>query len=135
MQENGLKYYSQKSYSDELQKFSRIIENDINKLSKESIKSTGYIIDTLEASLWCFINSKSYEDAVITAANLGEDTDTIGSITGGLAGIYYGFESIPKKWIDGLVRKNDIIKLTEEFYKKLCDKNKISKNYNSIKYF
>jgi len=74
----------------------------------DGIKSSGYVVDTLEASIWCLINSNSYEEAVLMAVNLGGDTDTTGAVTGGLAGIFYGYDSIPKKWIDLLVRKDDI---------------------------
>ena len=63
---------------------------NINKYSLDEIKSTGFIIDTLEATLWVLLNTTSYNQAIIGAINLGNDTDTIGACTGGLAGIYYG---------------------------------------------
>ena len=66
----------------------------------------------VEASLWCFLNSESYSEAVLKAVNLGEDTDTTGAVTGGLAGIFYGFENIPQEWISELARKDDIEKLS-----------------------
>lgn len=69
------------------------------------------MIDTLEASLWCIFNTSSFKDAVLKAVNLGDDTDTVGAITGGLAGIIYGNDSIPSEWIDVLARKDDIIEL------------------------
>ena len=65
----------------------------------------------------CFLNSESYSEAVLKAVNLGEDTDTTGAITGGIAGLYYGFESIPKSGIDDLARKDDIEKLCENLEK------------------
>jgi ADP-ribosylglycohydrolase len=77
-------------------------------LQEEEISSSGYVLHSLEASLWCFLNSENYAEAVLKAVNLGEDTDTTGAITGGIAGIYYGFESIPKEWVDVLTRKEDI---------------------------
>lgn len=61
------------------------------------------------------MNSENYTEAVLKAVNLGEDTDTTGAITGGIAGIYYGFESIPKEWVDVLARKEDIEILCEKF--------------------
>ena len=73
--------------------------------------STGYVIDTLEASLWCIFNTSSFKDAVLKAVNLGDDTDTVGAITGALAGIIYGSDSIPNEWLDVLARKDDIIEL------------------------
>nr|WP_314494548.1 ADP-ribosylglycohydrolase family protein [uncultured Chryseobacterium sp.] len=99
----------------EVQLFDKILKNNISKYSEDEIKSSGYVLHTLEASLWCFLNSKSYSEAVLKAVNLGEDTDTTGAITGGLAGIYYGFENIPKEWIEELVKKEDIEKLCEKF--------------------
>jgi len=117
MKEIVLKYYSQEPYIRELRNFDRVINFDISELSEDNIKSSGYVIDTLEASIWCFLNGKSYKDTVLTAVNLGGDTDTVGAVTGGLAGIYYGYESIPKKWINILARHEDIIKLGERLYR------------------
>lgn len=97
----------------EIQLFDRVLKNDISEYHEDSISSSGYVLHSLEASLWCFLNSKSYSEAVLNAVNLGEDTDTTGAITGGIAGIYYGFESIPREWIDVLARKDDIEKLCE----------------------
>lgn len=67
-----------------------------------AIKSDGYCEHTLEAALWCFLNTTSYADCVLTAVNLGDDTDTTAAVAGALAGVYYRFEAIPPKWIDQL---------------------------------
>lgn len=103
----------------EIQLFDRILKNDISKYSEDTINSGGYVLHSLEASLWCFLNSDSYSEAVLKAVNLGEDTDTTGAITGGLAGIYYGFEAIPEEWIAVLARKEDIEKLCSKLNLKL----------------
>ncbi len=103
----------------EIQLFDRILKNNISEYLEDSISSGGYVLHSLEASLCCFLNSESYAEAVLKAVNLGEDTDTTGAITGGVAGIYYGFESIPKEWIDVLARKDDIEKLCEKLNEKL----------------
>ncbi|WP_294281028.1 ADP-ribosylglycohydrolase family protein [uncultured Chryseobacterium sp.] len=95
----------------EIQLFTRILYNDISQYPENEISSSGYVLHSLEASLWCFLNSESYSEAVLKAVNLGEDTDTTGAITGGLAGLYYGFGSIPEEWVAQLVRKDDIEKL------------------------
>ncbi|MDV7696631.1 ADP-ribosylglycohydrolase family protein [Chryseobacterium soli] len=92
----------------EIELFERILKNDISNYPENHIKSSGYVLHSLEASLWCFLNSESYSEAVLKAVNLGEDTDTTGAITGGIAGIYYGFENIPEEWVSELVRKDDI---------------------------
>ena len=84
---------------------------EFKAIELKDIRSTGYVIDTLEASLWCVFNTTNYKDAVLKAVNLGDDTDTVGAITGGLAGIIYGYDTIPSEWLDVLVRKDDIIEL------------------------
>lgn len=68
----------------------------------EAIKSDGYCEHTLEAALWCFLNTSSYADCVLTAVNLGDDTDTTTAVAGAIAGVYYGFEAIPPKWVGQL---------------------------------
>jgi len=99
--------------------FDKILKNDISKYNENEIQSTGYVLHSLEASFWCFLNSNSYEETVLRAVNLGGDTDTTGAIAGGLAGIYYGLDDIPQKWIDNLARTNDIKDLAERLSNKL----------------
>ena len=72
------------------------------KVEESDILSTGNVVDTLEAAIWCFLNTDNYKDCVLKAVNLGGDTDTIGAVAGGLAGLYYGMEAIPEEWIDEL---------------------------------
>lgn len=86
--------------------FERI--HELENLSEAEIKSSGYVVDTLEASLWCLLQTENYQDAVLKAVNLGDDTDTVGAVTGGLAGILYGYSGIPGEWIDAL-RKKELI--------------------------
>lgn len=83
---------------------------------KRQIKSTGYVVDTLEAARWCLITSNSYKDCVLRAVNLGGDTDTIAAVAGGLAGLLYGVggeKGIPTEWIDQIARKEYIRELCE----------------------
>jgi ADP-ribosyl-[dinitrogen reductase] hydrolase len=109
--------YSTSEYSMEIQNFQRVLDGAIDKLPVEEISSDGYVLDTLEASLWCFLNSSSYAEAVLKAVNLGFDTDTTAAVTGGLAGIYYGVEGIPSEWFEQIARKNDIIDLANRLAK------------------
>ncbi|MBT2621446.1 ADP-ribosylglycohydrolase family protein [Chryseobacterium sp. ISL-6] len=104
---------------DEMDRFDRVLNNDIFEYKEDSISSGGYVLHSLEASLWCFMKSESYPEAVLRAVNLGEDTDTTGAITGGIAGIYYGFENIPEEWVSELVRRGDIEKLCNKLENKL----------------
>jgi ADP-ribosyl-[dinitrogen reductase] hydrolase len=86
-------------------------------LARASIGSSGFVVDTLTAALWCLINTSSYREAVETAVNLGRDTDTTASVTGGLAGVLYGIggeKGIPEDWIAGLRRSADIAALCEK---------------------
>lgn len=99
--------------------FDRILKNDISKYNEDEIQSSGYVLHSLEASFWCFLNSDSYEETVLRAVNLGGDTDTTGAIAGGLAGIYFGLDDIPQKWIDKLARTNDIKDLAERLSNKI----------------
>lgn len=87
---------------------------EFKTIALKDIHSTEYVIDTLEASLWCIFNTTSYKDAVLKAVNLGDDTDTVGAITGGLAGIIYGYDTIPPEWLEVLAKKDDIIELANK---------------------
>lgn len=117
--QNGLEriatIYSAPEYAGEMLNFNRIFSGKIAELNIDEIQSGGYVIHTLEASLWCLLNSSSYSEAVLKAVNLGGDTDTTAAVTGGLAGIYYGFENIPSEWIEQIARKQDIMDLAERF--------------------
>jgi ADP-ribosylglycohydrolase len=106
-------YEKSKEYTEELKHYNRIFADDFINLPQEVIKSGGYVVDTLEAALWCLLNTDSYESCVLKAVNLGEDTDTIAAIAGGLAGIYYGYENIPKKWVEQIARLDYIKSLCE----------------------
>ncbi|MCX5808187.1 MAG: ADP-ribosylglycohydrolase family protein [Proteobacteria bacterium] len=109
------KHYTKCPYTYEFTHFERILSGAIASLPERKIKSSGYVIHTLEASLWCFLTTNSFPEAVLKAINLGEDTDTTGIVTGGLAGIYYGFETIPQEWLNAIVRKDDIAQLFEKY--------------------
>jgi ADP-ribosyl-[dinitrogen reductase] hydrolase len=104
----------------ELSAFDRILQPDFASLSEDEIQSGGYVMHSLEASVWCLLNTNSYTDAVLKAINLGEDTDTTGAICGALAGTVYGYSSIPKEWIRILARTTEIENLALRFNGKFC---------------
>ena len=103
-------------FSEETQEYySRILKDDISKLKVNDINSTGFVVDSLEACIWVLLQSENYKDAIIGAINLGGDTDTIGAITGGLAGIIYGYDFIPKEWLEKIARIEYLQDIFEEF--------------------
>lgn len=77
----------------------------IEEYEEEEIASSGYVVDSFEAAFWCLLTTDNYRDCVLKAVNLGDDTDTTAAIAGGLAGILYGYDNIPKEWIDKLQKK------------------------------
>lgn len=107
----------------ELSYFSRILQGKIPQVHEDNIYSSGYVVHTLEASLWCLLTTSSYAEAVLRAVNLGEDTDTSGAVTGGLAGLAYGFDDIPSAWVEQLARMEEIEYLCMAFAESLCGDN------------
>lgn len=99
------------------ERYVRILENDISKYEMDDIKSSGYVVDTLEATFWSLMTTESYNASVIKAINLGEDTDTVGACVGALAGIYYGIENINESWKKDLIKYNYIEELCNNFNK------------------
>ena len=102
------KFYSKES----LDYYTKLLSNNISNESIESIKSSGFIVDTLEAVFWSILNTNDYKESIIESVNLGGDTDTIGAITGSISGILYGYENIPEEWLDKIPRQeylNDLI--------------------------
>lgn len=71
-------------------------------VEEQDISSSGYVVHSLEASLWAFFKTSSFEEGALCAVNLGNDADTVGAIFGGIAGAFYGIEQIPQKWVSGL---------------------------------
>ncbi len=102
-------------FPDERSGFARIFDGAFANTRREEIRSGGYVIDTLEASLWCVLQGGSFRDIVLRAVNLGEDTDTTGCVTGGLAGIIAGVEAIPADWKDALAKDPPVGGLIERF--------------------
>jgi len=112
-------------YLDDKSKISTIKEHigkypeykQVFKLSKDELKPSGYVVDTLLCALWCFINTSSFEDAVCEAVNLGGDADTIGAITGGMAGVYYGYNAIPDRWEEKILVRDKLISIAQRIFK------------------
>jgi ADP-ribosylglycohydrolase len=98
----------------ELVHYNRLFERTFIITPRNAIKSDGYIVNTLEAAVWCLLTTNSYHDAVLKAVNLGDDTDTVAAITGGLAGALYGYDAIPEKWGNTLMKREYIESLCEQ---------------------
>lgn len=104
----------QKHYetSDELEHFKAIFDCEYDVYDARI-----YVVKTLEAVLYCLLETESYRDAVLKAVNLGHDTDTVAAITGGLAGIYYGYDEIPMEWISDIYKREIVFDLCDDFEK------------------
>ena len=117
MQQTILQLLKRDMFIEEGIPFKRLVGlsyEEFKAIELKDIHSTEYVIDTLEASLWCIFNTTSYKDAVLKAVNLGDDANTVGAITGGLAGIIYGYDTIPSEWLEVLAKKDDIIELANK---------------------
>ncbi len=114
--DEAMEHYAQDAeYRKELRHYERCRDLDaLQSVKRQDIRSSGYVVDSLEAALWCAVTAESYEEAMLLCINLGEDTDTIAAICGGLCGLYYGLDNIPEKWRKQLARKI--------YIKDLCEK-------------
>lgn len=106
--------------ADEIKWFDRLLKGKIYALTSKEIFSSGYVLHTLEASIWCLLATDNYKAATLKAVNLGEDTDTTGAVTGGLAGLLYGYNTIPKSWLQQIARRDDIEDLAERLRNFAC---------------
>lgn len=116
------KYFS----DDIINVYQSILIDNIESYPIDYIKSTGYVKDTLDSVFWVILNSNSYKEAIIGSINLGGDTDTIGAITGSLAGILYGKEAIPVKWLRKMKRLDYLEDMAKKFDKVLIKCKKMS---------
>lgn len=92
----------------ELPRFRRILDGGLASIPRDGIRGSGYVVDTLEAAIWCLLRTEDFRACALLAVNLGEDTDTVGAVAGGLAGVAYGAAGIPEEWIGALARADDV---------------------------
>ena len=104
-----MKYYCEMLFED---------PDTIELVKRDKIKSSGYVVDTLKAAIWCLMTTNNYKDCVLQAVNLGDDTDTVAAIAGGLAGALYGYDNIRKEWRDTLIKR--------EYIEQMCERTSIS---------
>ena len=102
------------------EKFSRLCDENFAALPESKISAAGYVVCTLEAALWSLLNTDDYKSLALKAVNRGKDTDTTAAVAGGLAGIFYGADSIPTEWLDTLKRRDYLEQIAEDFAKALA---------------
>lgn len=99
----------------ELAHYGRLFDLEcLRQVQEDQIRSSGYVVDSLEAAVWGLLTTDNYRDAMLKVVNLGEDTDTIAAIAGGVGALYYGYEGIPAEWIE-VVQKR-------EWIEEVCEK-------------
>jgi ADP-ribosyl-[dinitrogen reductase] hydrolase len=84
--------------------------------SEGEIRGSGYVVECLEAALWCFLKTTSFKDAILKAVNLGDDADTTAAVCGQVAGAFYGEQGIPSSWLELLVKSDDIRSAADQLY-------------------
>lgn len=94
----------------------RVVDGSWLGKSRDEIRSSGNVVDTLEAALWCFDRTSTFEDAVLLAANLGGDADTVAAVTGQLAGSFYGAPATPERFLANLDWKDEIERIGEDLF-------------------
>ena len=89
--------------------------------SEDAVRGTGYVVESLEAALWCFMRTDSFEEAILKAANLGDDADTTAAVCGQVAGAYYGAAEIPAEWLKTLTLRSEIAALADQLWRRAFD--------------
>ena len=103
-----------RSYKKE--KIKDIAQGSYLEKSIADIRGTGYVVESLEAALWCFEKSDSFESAILSAVNLGDDADTTAAVCGQLAGAYYGYKGMPSHWKEQLCMHDKILGICDELF-------------------
>ena len=101
-------HYQQTDFALHLPQFAFLTEDSIAMQTESEITSSGFVLATLHASLWCLLRETSYAATVLQGVNLGGDTDTTACVVGGLAGLVYGRAGIPDEWVQTLARREDL---------------------------
>lgn len=92
-----------------------LLSDEFMTAGENAIGETGYVVDSLMAAVYSILGGKTFEDTILTAINLGYDTDTNAAITGALAGAFYGIESIPERWLNAMRRLDYLEDVAERF--------------------
>lgn len=112
--DEAVSFYQGDVNCEELTYYTRLFDlDDFATVKEDLINSSGYVVDSLEAAVWSLITTSTVEECLLKAVNLGDDTDTVGAIAGGLAGLFYGYERVPEEWRELIVKEEEIIGLCE----------------------
>ena len=104
---------------EELKYYERLLSGYMHEVSEEAIQSTGYVVHTLEAAVWALLTTENFDECLLKSVNLGLDTDTVGAVAGGLAGITYGLTAIPPEWLRQIVKYEEILAMSHSFAARL----------------
>ena len=110
------KYYDMET----LAAYTQLLSPNFPNSDDSGIGETGYVVDCLKAAVWSLHRSHNYKGAILTAVGLGYDTDTNAAVTGALAGVYYGYDSIPTRWLAKLRKKDMLEHYAKDFAKAIC---------------
>lgn len=122
------------------------VKTEIQSAYKErkEVSNSGLAMNTFNAAMWAFHSTSNFEEGMISAVNLGGDSDTIGAVYGQIAGAYYGYDAIPERWRNGIIEKvfidnlfNDMMKVLEKKenkkWKEVKEKNFLQKFVKKVK--
>ncbi|MBN1382693.1 MAG: ADP-ribosylglycohydrolase family protein [Deltaproteobacteria bacterium] len=98
------------------QEIAEIAAGSFKRKNPPAIRGTGFVVQSLEAALWAFHHSNTFEEGCLMAVNLGDDADTTGAIYGQIAGVFYGEAGIPRKWLTKITQYNLIVSLADHLY-------------------
>ena len=106
----GFDYYDNEEESkEEISHYNRLRNlAEFGETTEDGIKSSGYVVASLEAAVWSLLKTDCFEAALLKAVNLGDDSDTVGAIAGGMAGLFYGYDAMPQEWLD-VIKKREWI--------------------------
>jgi len=114
---NCLKFNDKNKILDDIDRtpYTHEIQHIFNNLhvTRHEVESSGYVVHTLHAAIWCVLQTYSFKEAVLLAANLGDDADTVAAVTGQIAGTLYGANSFPEEWKEKILDHDRFIQLTE----------------------
>ena len=107
--------YCKPPFAAQLSHFEKVLSLNLASFPEREISSSGYVVDTLTAAVWCLLTSQTYRETVLKAVNLGGDTDTTGIVAGGLAGVHRGLADVPEDWRQSMARAGDLATLFQQF--------------------